>query len=161
MEVDVEQNFVRDVQMCFLVDDFFLKGSSYLVEIVCGLRYFSVKLDRTEEDDCFFTVLEFDYGIDVVGKEEFRAGAMCVHMKDFLHVDVQPFVDRFAGRINLGFEYKRRQTSPVKLVTEDYFNITLGINFNEMWFWQNKDVICELGVGGARSGNTTSDNTAG
>lgn len=40
--------------------------------------------------------------------------------------------------INLGFEYKRRQTSPLKMVTEDYFNITLGINFNEMWFWQNK-----------------------
>lgn len=40
--------------------------------------------------------------------------------------------------INIGFEYKRRQTSPARLVTEDYFNITLGINFNEMWFWQNK-----------------------
>lgn len=40
--------------------------------------------------------------------------------------------------INIGFEYKRRETSPARLVTEDYFNITLGINFNEMWFWQNK-----------------------
>lgn len=40
--------------------------------------------------------------------------------------------------INLGFEYKRRSTSPVKLITEDYFNITLGVNFNQMWFWKNK-----------------------
>ena len=39
---------------------------------------------------------------------------------------------------NIGFEYKRRATSPTKLVTEDFFNITLGINFNEMWFWKNK-----------------------
>lgn len=40
--------------------------------------------------------------------------------------------------INLGFEYKRRQANPVPLVKETYFNITLGINFNEMWFWRNK-----------------------
>lgn len=40
--------------------------------------------------------------------------------------------------VNLGFEYRRRQSSPVKLVTEDYFMITLGINFNELWFWKNK-----------------------
>lgn len=40
--------------------------------------------------------------------------------------------------INLGFEYKHRSTSPVQLITEDYFSITLGINFNEMWFWKNK-----------------------
>lgn len=40
--------------------------------------------------------------------------------------------------INLGFEYKRRQASPASLVTENYFNITLGINFNELAFWQDK-----------------------
>ena len=39
---------------------------------------------------------------------------------------------------NIGFEYKRRYTAPVKLVTEDYFNLTLSVNFNEMWFWKNK-----------------------
>lgn len=40
--------------------------------------------------------------------------------------------------INLGFEYKHRNAYPANLVTEDYFNITLGVNFNEMWFWKNK-----------------------
>lgn len=40
--------------------------------------------------------------------------------------------------INIGFEYKRRSSSPVNYITEDYFNITLGVNFNQMWFWQNK-----------------------
>ena len=40
--------------------------------------------------------------------------------------------------INLGVEYKRRESSPSKLVTEDYLNITFGVTFNEMWFWQNK-----------------------
>lgn len=40
--------------------------------------------------------------------------------------------------INLGFEYKHRAASPQKLISENYFNITLGINFNESWFWQRK-----------------------
>ena len=40
--------------------------------------------------------------------------------------------------INIGFEYKHRATTPVKYITENYFNITLGVNFNQMWFWQNK-----------------------
>lgn len=40
--------------------------------------------------------------------------------------------------VNLGFEYKHRTSSPVRYVTENYFNITLGVNFNEAWFWKNK-----------------------
>ena len=40
--------------------------------------------------------------------------------------------------INLGFEYRNRQAHPVALLKENYFNITLGINFNELWFWKNK-----------------------
>ena len=40
--------------------------------------------------------------------------------------------------INIGFEYKHRAAYPDNLISENYFNITVGINFNEMWFWQNK-----------------------
>lgn len=40
--------------------------------------------------------------------------------------------------INLGFEYRRRQATPNPLVKENYFNITLGINFNELWFLKRK-----------------------
>lgn len=40
--------------------------------------------------------------------------------------------------INLGFEWKHRTTSPVQLIGENYFNITLGVNFDELWFWQRK-----------------------
>lgn len=40
--------------------------------------------------------------------------------------------------INLGFEYKHRKASPNALITENFFNITLGVNFNELWFWQRK-----------------------
>lgn len=40
--------------------------------------------------------------------------------------------------VNLGLEWKHRQASPQKLVSENYFNITLGVNFNEVWFWKRK-----------------------
>ena len=40
--------------------------------------------------------------------------------------------------VNLGFEWKRRQASPQTLIKEDYFNISLGLNFNELWFFKRK-----------------------
>jgi len=40
--------------------------------------------------------------------------------------------------INVGLEWKRRCASNQALLSENYFNVTLGINFNELWFWQRK-----------------------
>ena len=40
--------------------------------------------------------------------------------------------------VNVGFEWKHRTTTPTVLIAENYFNITLGLNFNELWFWQRK-----------------------
>lgn len=39
---------------------------------------------------------------------------------------------------NIGFEYRHRQATPNPLLSENYFNIRIGINFNELWFFQNK-----------------------
>jgi len=40
--------------------------------------------------------------------------------------------------INLGFDYRHRQAHPNPMLKENYFNIRLGINFNELWFFKNK-----------------------
>lgn len=40
--------------------------------------------------------------------------------------------------INLGFQYRHRQASPAALIKEDYFGVTLGVNFNEMWFFRRR-----------------------
>ncbi len=40
--------------------------------------------------------------------------------------------------VNLGLEWRHRYTSPTSLIKEDYLNITVSVNFNEMWFWKNK-----------------------
>lgn len=40
--------------------------------------------------------------------------------------------------INLGVEYRHRAATDKNLLKENYINIRLGINFNELWFFQNK-----------------------
>lgn len=40
--------------------------------------------------------------------------------------------------INFGFEWKKRFATPVNLISENYFNVMVGVNFNELWFWQRK-----------------------
>ena len=47
-------------------------------------------------------------------------------------------IPMFKTTVNLGFEYKHRQAHPTPLVKEDYCLITLGVNFNEMWFRKSK-----------------------
>lgn len=46
-------------------------------------------------------------------------------------------VPGFKSVVNLGFEWIHRQAHPTPLIKENYFNITLGINFNEAWFFKN------------------------
>ena len=40
--------------------------------------------------------------------------------------------------INIGFEYHNRRATSSALLDEKYFNITLGVNFNNLWFRKNK-----------------------
>lgn len=40
--------------------------------------------------------------------------------------------------INIGFEWHHRKTSPVNLLTENYFSVMVGVNFNELWFYKRK-----------------------
>lgn len=47
-------------------------------------------------------------------------------------------VPEFKTTVNLGFEWKHRQAHPNPLIKEDYLSITIGVNFNEMWFRQSK-----------------------
>lgn len=47
-------------------------------------------------------------------------------------------VPQFKTTVNIGLEYKHRQANPDPLIKENYFNIVIGVNFNEMWFNQFK-----------------------
>jgi len=83
-----------------------------------------------------------------VGAMSFRAGAFYNH--DYLNYNGNNVRDYGASiglglpapgsktTVNLGFEWRHRKSSPTQLITENYFNITLGVNFNELWFWKSR-----------------------
>lgn len=47
-------------------------------------------------------------------------------------------VPQFKTTVNLGIEWKHRQAHPDPMIKENYLNITIGVNFNELWFRQSK-----------------------
>ena len=83
-----------------------------------------------------------------VGAMSFRAGAFYNH--DYMNYSGNNVRDYGASiglglpapgsktTVNLGFEWRHRESSPTRLITENYFNITLGVNFNELWFWKSR-----------------------
>ena len=84
-----------------------------------------------------------------VGSMAFRAGVFYNH--DYLNYSGNNLRDYGASvgiglpapggnktTVNLGIEWRHRESSPVQLITENYLNITLGINFNELWFWKSR-----------------------
>lgn len=83
-----------------------------------------------------------------LGRVAYRAGAL--YNRDYMKVGDNSVHDYGvsvgfglptpAGKtlINLGFEYRHRQASPQALLKENYFTVTLGVNFNELWFFQNR-----------------------
>ena len=84
-----------------------------------------------------------------VGAMSFRAGAFYNH--DYLNYNGNNVRDYGVSigvglpaslpsrtTINLGLEWRHRESSPVHLITENYLNITLGVNFNELWFWKSR-----------------------
>ena len=83
-----------------------------------------------------------------VGAMSFRAGVFYNH--DYLNFNGNNIRDYGASigfglpapgsktTVNLGLEWRHRDSSPTKLITENYFNITLGVNFNELWFWKSR-----------------------
>lgn len=47
-------------------------------------------------------------------------------------------VPQFKTTVNLGVEWKHRQAHPDPMIKENYVTVTIGVNFNEMWFRQSK-----------------------
>ena len=83
-----------------------------------------------------------------VGAMSFRAGVFYNH--DYMNYSGNNVRDYGASvgvglpapgsktTVNLGVEWRHRETSPTHLITENYLNITLGVNFNELWFWKSR-----------------------
>ena len=83
-----------------------------------------------------------------VGAMSFRAGVFYNH--DYMNYNGNNVRDYGASvgvglpapggktTVNLGVEWRHRETSPTQLITENYLNITLAVNFNELWLWKSR-----------------------
>ena len=83
-----------------------------------------------------------------VGAMAFRVGGFYNH--DYMNINGNNVRDYGASigvglpvpngktTVNIGLEWKHRYSAPTLLIKEDYLNITIGVNINEMWFWKNK-----------------------
>ena len=111
--------------------------------------------DSPEFTNRWKMALGFQYVPDVRGgymkRVSYRAGFY--YNKDYIKAlgnDVQDYgvtlglglpapVNRWTKTVvNVSLEYRHRQSSPVNLLSENYFQISVGVNFNELWFWKNK-----------------------
>ena len=114
------------------------------------INYFDV--DETKWNDRWKIAAGVSYTPNPRGsylkRMTYRMGAF--YNNDYMNVNGNNVKDYGAGLgfsfpalsgktlVNLGVEWKHRYTTPKNLISEDYLNITLSVNFNEMWFWKNK-----------------------
>ena len=125
----------------------FQKWSSAKYEPISGFEPQSMKFDDRWKVAAGVQYTPNKRG-SYVGAMSFRAGAFYNH--DYMNFSGNNVRDYGASvgvglpapggktTVNLGVEWRHRETSPTHLITENYLNITLGVNFNELWFWKNR-----------------------
>lgn len=125
----------------------FQKWSSAKYEPISGFEPQSMKFDDRWKVAAGVQYTPNKRG-SYVGAMSFRAGAFYNH--DYMNFSGNNVRDYGASvgvglpapggktTVNLGVEWRHRETSPTQLITENYLNITLGVNFNELWFWKNR-----------------------
>ena len=125
----------------------FQKWSSAKYEPISGFEPQSMKFDDRWKVAAGVQYTPNKRG-SYVGAMSFRAGAFYNH--DYMNFSGNNVRDYGASvgvglpapggktTVNLGVEWRHRETSPAHLITENYLNITLGVNFNELWFWKNR-----------------------
>jgi len=129
--------------------------ADYTMQQWSGAKYMPIdgfEAETMQFDDRWKLALGLQYTPNkrgsYVGAMSFRAGAFYNH--DYLNYNGNNVRDYGASlgvglpvpggktTVNLGVEWRHRETSPMILITENYLNITLGVNFNELWFWKNR-----------------------
>jgi len=125
----------------------FQKWSSAKYEPISGFEPQSMKFDDRWKVAAGVQYTPNKRG-SYVGAMSFRAGVFYNH--DYMNFSGNNVRDYGASvgvglpapggktTVNLGVEWRHRETSPTHLITENYLNITLGVNFNELWFWKNR-----------------------
>lgn len=129
------------------VDFLYQPWSKAAYRTLGGFEAANMKLDDRWKASVGFSVTPNPRG-NYFKRMTYRAGAFYNH--DYLNIRGNNVRDYGVGMgfgfpalgsktlVNLGLEWRHRVTAPEVLIKENYFNITLSVSFNEMWFWKNK-----------------------
>lgn len=140
-------SYVMDHRLTLEADYTFQKWSNAKYTPIPG-----IEAQDTKFDDRWKLALGMQYTPNrrgsYFGAMSFRAGAFFTH--DYMKFDTSNLRDYGFSvgvglpapgsktTINLGVEWRHREATPVNLISENYLNITLGVNFNELWFWKSR-----------------------
>lgn len=140
-------SYVMDHRLTLEADYTFQKWSNAKYTPIPG-----IEAQDTKFDDRWKLALGMQYTPNrrgsYFGAMSFRAGAFFTH--DYMKFDTSNLRDYGFSvgvglpapgsktTINLGVEWRHREATPLNLISENYLNITLGVNFNELWFWKSR-----------------------
>ena len=145
--IGVGLSYTMDRRLTLEADYTFQKWSNAKYSPIGGIETQSLRFD-----DRWKLALGLQYTPNkrgsYFGAMSFRAGAFFNHdymmfdeskLRDYgLSVGVGLPAPNSKTTINLGVEWRHREATPVSLISENYLNITIGVNFNELWFWKSR-----------------------
>lgn len=155
MKGNYEQPYSIGVGVSYMLNHRLTIEADYTFQKWSSAKYTpigGIEAQNTKFDDRWKLALGMQYTPNkrgsYFGAMSFRAGAFFnhdymlfdqSHLRDFgLSVGVGLPAPGSKTTINLGVEWRHREATPVSLISENYLNITIGVNFNELWFWKSR-----------------------
>lgn len=155
MKGNYEQPYSIGVGVSYLLNHRLTIEADYTFQKWSSAKYTpigGIEAQNTKFDDRWKLALGMQYTPNkrgsYFGAMSFRAGAFFnhdymlfdqSHLRDYgLSVGVGLPAPGSKTTINLGVEWRHREATPVSLISENYLNITIGVNFNELWFWKSR-----------------------
>ena len=155
MKGNYEQPYSIGVGVSYMLNHCLTIEADYTFQKWSSAKYTpigGIEAQNTKFDDRWKLALGMQYTPNkrgsYFGAMSFRAGAFFnhdymlfdqSHLRDYgLSVGVGLPAPGSKTTINLGVEWRHREATPVSLISENYLNITIGVNFNELWFWKSR-----------------------
>ena len=155
MKGNYEQPYSIGVGVSYMLNHRLTIEADYTFQKWSSAKYTpigGIEAQNTKFDDRWKLALGMQYTPNkrgsYFGAMSFRAGAFFnhdymlfdqSHLRDYgLSVGVGLPAPGSKTTINLGVEWRHREATPVSLISENYLNITIGVNFNELWFWKSR-----------------------
>lgn len=105
------------------------------VSMRAGVQYIPAPLSRN-----YFSRIQYRFGVRYASPYLVINGQDGPHEYGLSLGVALPITNHYSNRstVNVGFEWMQRNATASSLIKENYFMMTLGLTFNEMWFYKFK-----------------------